>query len=346
VKKKKMIKKGFCELVGSTPLVELSAGKEHGVRVLAKAEWMSAGGSVKDRAAKYIVEEAEQSRRRPFNTIVEGTAGNTGIGLAHVALSKGYRCIIYMPETQSTEKKEALVQLGVELHCVPAVPYSNPDMYQHQARRAAEAMGHDALWGNQFDNLANRYAHYASTADEIWRQTDGGQFSAFTCATGTAGTLSGVAQYIKERDEERPVFLADPPGSVLYRYFECNGALEREGDGSITEGIGNGRLTANLVAAIGQGHVDGALHIPDELMIATMFRVLADDGLFVGPSSALNIAAAIELGRRLDEPEPTVVTLIADSGSRYASKVLSRSFLESKELLQHVDSKYHRFLVD
>lgn len=304
---------GFVGAVGNTPLIRLNRlSEETGCNILAKAEFMSPGGSIKDRAALYLVRDAEQKGLlKPGGTVVEGTAGNTGIGLAHVCRSKGYKCVIYMPDTQSQEKIDLLRMLGADVRPVPAVAFDNPQNYNHQAKRHAESL-ENAVWTNQFDNQANRNAHIVTTGPEIWAQTEG-KIDAFTCATGTGGTLAGTVRYLKDISDGRVQgWLADPPGSVLYKLVET-GKLEREGNGSITEGIGQGRLTNNLAPDLSL--MDGAVHVPDAESIRMVYRLLDEEGLYVGASSALNVWAATEVARRLGKGK-TVVTMLCDGAYR------------------------------
>lgn len=285
------VRANFGAIVGNTPLIRLRGLSEAtGANVLAKAEWMNAGGSVKDRAAHFLVQDAEaRGVLKPGGTVVEGTAGNTGIGLAHVCAARGYKLIIYMPNTQSQEKIDLLRFLGAKVVPVPAVPLNDPAHYTFQARDCAASLA-NAVWTNQFDNVANAHGHYLSTGPEIWTQTGGG-IDGFTCATGTGGTLAGTGKYLKEVSGGRvKVFLADPPGSVLYSYVKSKGArMERVGS-SITEGIGQGRVTDNLKDVV---HTfDDALYIEDARTIAMVFRLLKDEGIYVGASSALNAVAA------------------------------------------------------
>ncbi|KAJ9125927.1 Cysteine synthase 1 [Naganishia onofrii] len=304
---------GFVGAVGNTPLIRLAKlSDETGCNILAKAEFMSPGGSIKDRAALFLVKDAEaKGLLQPGGTVVEGTAGNTGIGLAHVCRSKGYKCVIYMPDTQSQEKIDLLRMLGADVRPVPAVAFDNPQNYNHQAKRHAESLD-NAVWTNQFDNTANREAHIKTTGPEIWRQTNG-KIDAFTCATGTGGTLAGTVRYLKEISEGRVKgYLADPPGSVLYKLVET-GKIEREGTGSITEGIGQGRLTSNLAPDLDL--LDGAVHIPDVESIKMVYRLLDEEGLYVGASSALNVVAAVEVAKRLGKGS-TVVTMLCDGAYR------------------------------
>jgi cysteine synthase A len=321
----------FAQLVGNTPLVRLRAlSAATGCEVLGKAEFMNAGGSVKDRAALYLVALAERAGQlRPGGTVVEGTAGNTGIGLAHVCNSRGYRLVIYMPDTQSQEKIDLLRTLGADVRPVPAVPITDPKHYTFQARDHAASLGAGAVWTNQFDNVHNRQAHLETTGPEIWRQTHG-RVDAFVCATGTGGTLAGVSRALKEASGGRTkIFLADPPGSVLHSWVQT-GKLERSGS-SVTEGIGQGRVTDNLAGTA----IDGSLLIEDARTIACIFRLLKDEGLFVGASSALNCVAAGDVAARLG-PGHTVVTVVCDGAGRYQSRLFSRKWLELKGLYSSV----------
>ncbi len=286
---------------------------------------MNPGGSVKDRAALYLVSMAEASGAlRPGGTVVEGTAGNTGIGLAHICNAKGYKLIIYMPNTQSKEKMDLLRMLGADVRPVPAVPITDPTHYNFQAKEAAAGLP-NAVWTNQFDNVHNRLAHYETTGPEIWAQT-GGAVDAFVCATGTGGTLAGTGRFLKEASRGATrVFLADPPGSVLYSWVTA-GRLERAGS-SITEGIGQGRVTDNLAGTA----LDGAVLVEDARTIAAVFRLLKDEGLYIGASSALNCVAAGDVARRLG-PGHTVVTMVCDGAARYATRLFSKAWLDSKGL--------------
>ncbi|KAJ3021724.1 Cysteine synthase 1 [Thoreauomyces humboldtii] len=329
--------------VGNTPLIRLNkVSEETGCDIMGKAEWMNPGGSVKDRAALYVVEHAEkQGLIKPGGTVVEGTAGNTGIGLAHICRSKGYNLVIYMPNTQSQEKIDLLRMLGADVRPVPAVPFTDPQNYNHQAKRFAETLP-NAVWTNQFDNIANRLAHIETTGPEIWRQTEGGKLDGFICSTGTGGTLAGTARYLKEKSDGRvKVFIADPPGSVLYAYKK-RGVLERTGDSSITEGIGQGRLTDNL--APDWDLVDDAIHVPDAKTIEMIFRLLDEEGVFVGASSAMNVVSAVEMAKQLG-PGSRIVTVICDGAARYQSRLFSRSWLEGKDLLQHVPKHLHKYIL-
>jgi cysteine synthase A len=310
--------------IGQTPLIKLRRASEvTGCTILGKAEFMNPGGSVKDRAGLYIITDAEKRGvLKPGGTIVEGTAGNTGIGLTLVGNARGYRCVIVMPETQSKEKIDFLRMIGADLRLVPAKPYRDPGNYVHVSRRMAEETG--ALWANQFDNLANREGHRAVTGPEIWQQT-GGHVDAFTCACGTGGTLAGVAFALKEKNPAVRIVLADPEGSGLAGWIKRKD-LSIEGS-SITEGIGNSRVTANMEGA----PIDDAERIPDAEALEHIYDVLIHEGLSVGTSSGINIAAAVRVAKQLG-PGHTVVTILADGGSRYQSKLFNPEFLRSKNL--------------
>lgn len=312
-------------LIGNTPLVRLAGpSKETGCEILAKCEFMNPGGSVKDRAALYIVEDAEaRGLLTPGGTIVEGTAGNTGIGLALVANAKGYRTIIVIPETQSQEKKDTLRALGAELVEVPPTSYSNPAHYVHTSRRIAEET-QGGFWSNQFDNTANRMAHIRTTAQEIWAQT-GGAIDGFSCACGTGGTLAGTGLGLKEHDERITIALTDPHGASLYSYYQC-GELEAEGS-SVAEGIGQSRITANLEGA----PVDAQFRISDAAGLDWVHRLLVEEGLHVGLSSGINVAGAVALARELG-PGKTIVTILCDSGMRYLSTLSNPDWLRAKGL--------------
>jgi cysteine synthase A len=321
---------GLVGAIGNTPLIRLRRASEAtGCEILGKAEFMNPGGSVKDRAALAIVADAEaKGLLRSGGTIVEGTAGNTGIGLTLVGNARGYRCVIVMPETQSREKIEFLRMIGAELRLVPAAPYRDPGNYVHVSRRLAEELAasepNGAIWANQFDNLANREGHRRTTGEEIWRETEG-RVDAFTCACGTGGTLAGVAFALKARKPSVRIVLADPPGSALYAW-KTRGVLELEGT-SITEGIGQSRVPDNLEGA----PIDDALHIPDEESLEQVFDLTIHEGLSVGGSAGLNVAAAIRVARDLG-PGHTVVTILCDGGARYQSKLFNPEFLRSKGL--------------
>jgi cysteine synthase len=316
--------------------------EDTGCEVLGKAEFQNPGGSVKDRAALYVVQDAEErGMLKPGGTVVEGTAGNTGIGLAHVCRSKGYDLVIYMPDTQSQGKIDLLRLLGATVYPVPAVPYDNPENYNHQAKRHAEGMD-NAVWTDQFDNRANRRGHLETTGPEIWAQT-AGKIDAFTCSTGTAGTLAGVTYYLKTVSEGRvKSFLADPPGSVLYSYITSGGKLMERKGSSITEGIGQGRVTENLKTDLHL--VDDALFISDEKSINMVYRCLDEEGLYLGASSCLNVVAAKEVAERLG-PGHTVVTILCDGAYRYADRLFSRKWLESKNLLGAIPEHLSKYIV-
>ena len=316
----------FVGSVGNTPLIRLrGASEETGCEILGKAEFMNPGGSVKDRAARAIVADAERrGELPPGGTVVEGTAGNTGIGLAHVCNERGYRCVIVMPDNQSPEKYRLLEMLGAEVHRVPTVPYSNPNQYQKVAQRLAAALP-NAIWANQFDNTANRDAHRETTGPEIWTDTNG-RIDAFVASTGTGGTFAGVSEYLKSRRRSIRCVLADPPGSSLYEYVR-NGALKATGTGSITEGIGIGRVTANLKDA----PIDDAVHIEDSETVRFVYRLLYEDGLLLGSTSGINVAAAVRVARGLGRGH-TIVTVLCDGGAKYQSRLFNREWLEQKGL--------------
>jgi cysteine synthase len=310
--------------IGNTPLIKLRrASDATGCTILGKAEFMNPGGSVKDRAGMAIITDAEQRGvLQPGGTIVEGTAGNTGIGLTLVGNARGYRCIIVMPETQSQEKIDYLRMVGADLRLVPAKPFRDPGNYVHVSRRLAEELG--AVWANQFDNLANREGHRATTGEEIWQQTDG-RVDAFTCACGTGGTLGGVSLALKAKNPNIQIVLADPEGSGLYGWVKSND-LTISGS-SITEGIGQSRVPANLENI----QIDDAMRIPDPEALEQIYDVLIHEGLSVGTSSGINIAAAVRVAKTLG-PGHTIVTILSDGGARYQSKLFNPEFLRSKKL--------------
>ena len=317
------------EAIGNTPLLRLRRASEStGCEILAKAEFMNPGGSVKDRAARAIVLDAERrALLRPGGTVVEGTAGNTGIGLALVCNSRGYRCLIVMPNNQSPEKYALMEAMGAQVQRVAPVPYSDPNHYQRVARRLAEELA-DGYWANQFDNVENRRAHFETTGPEIWEQT-GGRIDAFVAASGTGGTLAGVAAYLKSRNPAVRTVLADPPGSALYEYIR-SGVPRVTGSGSITEGIGIGRVTANMQDA----PIDDAVHVEDPETVTYVYRLLREEGLFVSSTSGINVAAAVRVARELG-PGHTVVTVLCDTGSKYLSRLFNRDWLQQKGLLQY-----------
>jgi cysteine synthase A len=324
------VRNGFIGAIGNTPLIRLvRASEETGCEILGKAEFLNPGSSVKDRAALAIVEDAERKQQlRPGGVIVEGTAGNTGIGLALVGNARGYRTVIVIPDTQSQEKKDMLRLCGAEVREVPAVPYRDPENYVKVSGRLAAELArteaNGAIWANQFDNVANRAGHFATTGPEIWRQTDG-RVDGFVCAVGTGGTLAGVGLYLKERKPSVVIGLADPMGAALYHYY-THGELKAEGE-SITEGIGQGRITANLEGV----PVDRAWQITDEEALPIVFDLLEHEGLCLGGSSGINVAGALRLARELG-PGHVIVTILADYGTRYQSKLFDPAFLRSKNL--------------
>ena len=324
------ISKTLVDSIGNTPLIHLRGPSQiTGCNILGKAEFMNPGGSVKDRAAKFMVLDAElRGELKPGGVIVEGTAGNTGIGLALVANSRGYRTAITMPDTQSKEKKDALRLLGAQLHEVPAVPFKNPGNYVHAAARLAEQLAgqepHGVLYANQWENLSNAEGHYRSTGPEIWEQTDG-QVDAFCCAIGTGGTISGVGRYLKQQNPAVRIALTDPMGSCMYHYYK-SGELRSEGN-SISEGIGQGRVTANIDCA----PVDDAFRVADEEALPVLFKLLSEEGLCLGGSSGINVAGAVQLARAMG-PGHTIVTILCDSGMRYQSKLFNPDFLRGKDL--------------
>jgi cysteine synthase A len=321
---------GIIEAIGNTPLIKLQrASAVTGCTILGKAEFMNPGQSVKDRAALFIIQDAlKKGQLKPGGVIVEGTAGNTGIGLALVGNALGFRSVIVIPETQSQEKKDALRLCGAELVEVPAVPYSNPNNYVKLSGRLAEQLAktepNGATWANQFDNIANRQGHVETTGPEIWRQT-GGQVDGFVCAVGTGGTLAGVAIALKSFKSATRIALADPMGAALYSYY-TTGELKSHGS-SITEGIGQGRITKNLEDA----PIDLAYQIPDEEAVTIIFDLLEHEGLCLGGSSGINVAGAIRLAKELG-PGRTIVTILADYGNRYQSKLFNPQFLHEKNL--------------
>jgi len=324
------IRNGFVGTVGDTPLIKLKAASERtGCTILGKAEFLNPGGSVKDRAALAIIQDAENAGRlRPGGVIVEGTAGNTGIGLALVGNARGYRTVIVIPETQSQEKKDMLRLCGADLRQVPAVPYRDPGNYVHVSQRIAEELARSepngAIWANQFDNTANRDGHYRTTGPEIWEQTDG-KVDGFICSVGTGGTLCGTATALKERNRDIVIGLADPMGSAIYNHF-AHGELKAEG-GSITEGIGQGRITKNLEGA----PVDEPFQVTDSEMLPVVFDLLKHEGLCLGGSTGINVMGAIKLAEKLG-PGHTIVTILCDGGTRYQSKLFNPAFLKEKGL--------------
>ncbi len=324
------IRDGFLETIGNTPLIRLRRASEMtGCTILGKAEFLNPGGSVKDRAALAIIRDAEQrGQLQPGGVIVEGTAGNTGIGLALVGNALGYRSVIVMPETQSQEKKDMLRLCGADLRLVAAVPYANPMNYIRYSERLAQEIAQQepkgAIWANQFDNLAYRRGHYETTGPEIWTQTDG-RVDAFVSAVGTGGTLAGVALALKERNPNIRIYLADPMGSAIYSHY-ARGELKAEGN-SITEGIGQGRVTRNLEGA----PIDGWFQVTDAEMLPVLFDLVREEGLVLGGSTGINICGAIKAARELG-PGRTIVTVLADYGTRYQSKLFNPDFLRERKL--------------
>ena len=317
---------GLTGSIGNTPLIRIdSLSEETGCEILGKAEFMNPGGSVKDRAALWMIEAAEASGAlKQGGTVVEGTAGNTGIGLAHVCNSRGYKTIIYMPDNQSTEKVNLLRTLGAEVRVVPTVPYANEDNFQKQAGRYAATLD-NAIWANQFDNTANALSHYESTGPEIWAQTDG-KVDVFTCAVGTGGTLAGTSAYLKEQNSNLQIILADPIGSALYNWVSTGEATMTPGP-SITEGIGNSRITENLKQAV----IDSAVQVTDQEMVDMVYRLLREDGWFFGSSSGINLGAAVKAAKTLG-PGHTIVTILCDDGGKYQSRLYNDEFLAEKGL--------------
>ena len=324
------VRDGFIDSIGNTPLIKLrAASAATGCDIYGKAEFLNPGGSVKDRAALAIIEDAEKrGALRKGGVIVEGTAGNTGIGIALVANARGYRSVIVMPETQSQEKKDMLRLCGADLRLVPAVPYANPGNYvrysETLAREIAAKEPNGAIWANQFDNVANRDGHYRTTGKEIWDQTDG-KVDGFTCSVGSGGTLGGVALALKERNKNVRIALSDPMGSVLYNW-KTTGELKAEGN-SVTEGIGQGRVTKNLEGA----PIDTAYRITDEEALPVLFDLIEHEGLVLGGSTAINVVGAMKLARDLGKGK-TIVTILADGGQRYQSKLFNPAFLREKKL--------------
>ena len=317
---------GLTSSIGNTPMIRInSLSEETGCEILGKAEFMNPGGSVKDRAALWMIQEAEKSGAlKSGGTVVEGTAGNTGIGLAHVCNNRGYKTIIYMPDNQSQEKVDLLRTLGAEVRVVPTVPYANDMNFQKQAGRFAATLD-NAIWANQFDNTANSLAHYESTGPEIWAQTHGG-VDAFTCAVGTGGTLAGTSLYLKEQSSDVKIVLADPMGSALYNWVTTGEATMTPGP-SMTEGIGNSRVTENLAPA----KIDDAVQVDDQEMVDMVYRMLQQEGWFFGSSSGINLGAAVKIAKDLG-PGHTIVTILCDGGSKYQSRLYNPDFLAERDL--------------
>ena len=321
---------GFIEAIGNTPLIRLNNASEiTGCEIYGKAEFMNPGGSVKDRAAKAIIEHAEKvGELKTGGTIVEGTAGNTGISLSMCANARGYKTVIVLPETQSQEKKDMLRICGADLRLVPAVPYKDPNNYVRYSEKLANDLSKvnskGVIWANQFDNVANQEGHYETTGPEIWKQTNG-SIDGFICSVGSGGTIAGISRFLKEQKPEITIGLSDPLGSALYNYYE-NGELKSEGN-SISEGIGQGRITANLDYA----KIDKAFQVSDQEALPIIFDLHSEEGLLLGGSSAINIAGAIHLAKYLG-PGKTIVTILCDSGSRYFTKLWNPEFLKEKNL--------------
>lgn len=332
---------GFAGAIGNTPLLKLPRiSASVGRNIYAKAEYMNPGGLIKDRAALYVVKDAEEKGLiGPGGTVVEGTAGNTGIGLAHICRARGYHCVIYMPNTQSQAKMDTLRLLGAEVHPVPVVPFSDPMNFNHQAKRHAEQMD-NAVWTDQFDNLANRQAHMETTGPEIWAQLDG-KVDAFTCATGTGGTFAGITHYLKNISNGNTMcVLADPPGAAIYSFIKT-GELKLEGL-SFTEGIGQGRITNNLGADLDL--VDDAIQVPDEDSIVMAYRLLDEEGLYIGGTGGLNVAAAVKVAQDLPEGL-NVVTLLPDSAHKYVHKMFSKLFLKDKGLYDAIPDHLKKYAI-
>ncbi len=324
------IRLSLIDAIGNTPLIRLGkVSAETGSDIYGKAEFMNPGGSVKDRAARGIIEDYEaRGVLKPGGILIEGTAGNTGIGFAHVCNARGYRCIIVMPDNQAPEKYAQIEAMGAQVMKVKAVPYADPNHYQKVAKRMAEETK-DAVWGNQFDNVANRTAHEKTTGPEIWEQTEG-KIDAFVTSTGTGGTLAGIARFLKSDGRNVKVYLADPQGSALYNWVE-KGELKVEGPGSITEGIGTTRVTANLADT----PLDGALHIPDTETVRHVYRLLREEGLYLGSTSGVNVAAAVQVAKKLG-PGHTIVTILCDSGVKYQSRLFNKEWLKEKGLSEAI----------
>ncbi|UCH39052.1 MAG: cysteine synthase A [Gammaproteobacteria bacterium] len=318
------IRNGFIEAIGNTPLIRLrKASEATGCEILGKAEFLNPGGSIKDRAAWWMIREAEKDGSlRPGGTIVEGTAGNTGIGIAHICNARGYDCVIYMPDNQSREKVEILETLGAEVRVVPTVPYANDMNYQKQADRYAQTHS-DAVWVNQFDNRANRLAHYESTGPEIWSQTEG-RIDTFVCSVGTGGTISGVSMFLRQQNPDIKIVLLDCIGSALYSFVTTGEAVLSEGS-SITEGIGNARITDNLAGT----EIDWAIQVSDQNMVDMVYRLLREEGWFFGSSTGINVFGAIEAAHALG-PGHTIVTMLCDGGAKYRSSLYNREWLMAK----------------
>lgn len=320
------ITQGFAGTIGNTPLIRMNRLSEQtGCEILGKAEFLNPGGSVKDRAALWMVRGHEDSGAlNPGGIVVEGTAGNTGIGLVHVCNARGYQCIIYMPDNQSPEKVDILKTLGAEVRQVPTVPYKDPMNYQKQAGRFADTLD-NAVWANQFDNVANRLAHYESTGPELWQQS-ASKIDAFTCAVGTGGTLAGVSRYLKEQRKDIQIVLADPMGSALFSWVTTGEATMSKGP-SITEGIGNSRVTDNLADT----QIDDAVQVTDQDMVSMVYTEMAEEGWFFGSSTGINLCAAVQVAERLG-PGHVIVTVLCDTGAKYQSRLFNPDFLAEQGL--------------
>ncbi|RKF74581.1 Cysteine synthase 1 [Golovinomyces cichoracearum] len=344
---KAQIVHGLVGAIGNTPLIRLQHISDvTGCEVLGKAEFMNPGGSVKDRAAYYLVKDGEErGLLKTGGTVVEGTAGNTGIGLAHVCRARGYQLVIYVPETQSQGKIDLLRRLGAQVFPVPAVAFDHPSNYNHQAKAHMQKLndnGINSFWTDQFDNIANRRAHLETTGPEIWYQTDR-KVDAFICATGTGGTLAGTTRYLKTVSQGRvKCFLADPPGSILDYYIRSGGTTSERKGSSITEGIGQGRITGNLRADLDL--LDGSLNISDEKTIAMIYRCLDEEGLYLSASSALNVVAAKELAEKLGRGH-TIVTILCDGAYRYAERIFSKKWLEKKGLWGAIPNNLQKYAI-
>ncbi|CAF1103956.1 unnamed protein product [Adineta ricciae] len=331
------ILEGFRGTVGNTPLIRLpKLSKETGCNILVKAEYLNPGGSIKDRAAFFLIQDAlDKNLIKDGATIVEGTAGNTGIGLAHICNALGFKCVIFMPDNQSKEKIDLLRLLGAKVTTVPVVAFTDPNNYNHQAKRYADECD-NALWTNQFDNRANRQGHYVSTGPEIWAQTNG-KVDAVVMSTGTGGTLAGISMYLKEKNKNIRTVLADPPGSVLYHYIK-SGKLDRTDGSSITEGLNILGKDLNLYAPI-----DESLFISDQDSVNMVYKLLCEEGFFVGASSGLNVAAAVELSKSMPKGS-NIVTCICDNGQKYYNRLFNKAELSKRGLLERIPAPYQKII--
>lgn len=331
---------GIAGAVGNTPLIRLNKLSDaSGRNIWGKAEWMNPGGSVKDRAALFLIELAEKKGLiQPGGTIVEGTAGNTGIGLAHICRAKGYKCVIFMNNTQAPAKMETLRVLGAEVHAVPPAPYTNPNNFNHLAKKFADET-ENAYYTNQFENLDNREAHIQSTGPEIYHQLDG-KVAAFTCSLGSGGTWAGITHYLKSQDPNIKSYVAEPPGSSVYPYVKSHyKSLETSG-GSFTEGIGQHRITGNVAADIKLA--DDAFLIPDQESIVMLYRLIDEEGIFVGGTAALNVAAAVRAAKEVPEGS-NVVTILTDSAHKYANRIFSKKWLQSKNIYDCIPENLRKY---